>query len=329
MRRVRPSGGRADSLECRFVSAFDDLRARRAAGGVVVLDGAMGTELEARGASMDSDAWCGLVNLQDPGLVQTVHEDHIRAGANVVTTNTFISGLGPMSRAGAGDRFEQGMRNASAAARQAVDSVAERPVAIAGSIGATAWGEPPVDIGAAQTEISQRRDGYARQVELLVEGGADVIALEMVTDARLGPLAVEAALDSGLPVWLGLSMRIPGSDPSEYPSLPNIEPEGRGITRGCLRDQLDAVNVMHTVIYDVASALTMLKDLWSGVIGVYPHHGRWSRPHWTFVDVATSELVKLAATWIELGASMVGGCCGLRTHHIAALRSFVDERHAG
>ena len=67
MRRVRPSGGRADSLQGRFVSAFDDLRARRAAGGVVVLDGAMGTELEARGASMDSDAWCGLVNLQDPG----------------------------------------------------------------------------------------------------------------------------------------------------------------------------------------------------------------------------------------------------------------------
>ena len=286
----------------------------------------MGTELEERGASMDNDAWCGLVNLQDPGLVQSVHEDHIRAGADVITTNTFMSGLGPMRRAGAGDLFEQGMRNALDAARQAVDSVAERPVAIAGSVGATAWGEPPVDSGAARTEALQRRDGYARQVELLVEGGADLIALEMVTDLRLGPVAVEAALDSGLPVWLGLSVRIPGSDPSEYVSLPNIEPEGREIAGACLRDQLDAVNVMHTDIYDVASALTMLQALWTGVIGVYPHHGRWSRPHWTFVDIATDQLVELAATWIGLGASMVGGCCGLRSHHIVALRAFVDER---
>ena len=277
---------------------------------------------------MDRAAWCGLVNVDDPALVRAVHEDHIRAGADVVTTNTFMSGLGPMTRAGAGDRFAQGVRNALTAAREAVDNVAERPVAIAGSVGATAWGEPPVDRGAARTKELQLRDGYARQVELLVEGGVDVIALEMVSDVRLGPLAVEAALASGLPVWLGLSVRASGSDTSEYESLPSLEPDGRAVARACLHDQLDAVNVMHTDIHDVANALLMLGELWSGPVGVYPHHGRWSRPHWTFVDVPTDELVELAASWVELGASMLGGCCGLQTHHVAALRAFVDQRHA-
>jgi len=285
----------------------------------------MGTELEARGASMDGDAWCGLVNLRDPDLVRAVHEDHIRAGADVVTTNTFMSGLGPMTRAGVGDQFGRGMRNALAAAREARDSVAERPVVIAGSVGAAGWGQPPVS-DSALNEIVQLRDGYARQVELLVEEGADLIALEMVTDGYLGRLAVESALDSGLPVWLGLSMRVPGSDPSEYASLPHVEPEARAVAQACLRDQLDAVNVMHTDIHDVTVAISMLRSLWLGPMGVYPHHGLWARPHWTFVDVPIQELLELANAWVKYGASMLGGCCGLRTHHIAALRRFADQQ---
>jgi homocysteine S-methyltransferase len=310
------------------VLAVDALRARRAAGEIIVLDGAMGTELEARGATMDSDAWCGLVNLYEPQLVRAVHEDHIRAGAEVVITNTFMSGLGPMTRAGAGDEFGRGIHNALRAARAARDGVAERPVAIAGSVGATSWGRPSVS-GSAASEISQLRDGYARQVELLVEGGADLIALEMVTDARLGSLAVDAALDSGLPVWLGLSMRVAGSDPSEYESLPDVEPHGRTIAEACLRDQLDAVNVMHTDIRDVTAAISMLKAVWTGSLGVYPHHGLWARPHWTFKDVPTDDLLGLANTWATQGAAMLGGCCGLRTQHVAALREFADQHAQG
>jgi S-methylmethionine-dependent homocysteine/selenocysteine methylase len=94
----------------------------------------------------------------------------------------------------------------------------------------------------------------------------------------------------------------------------------------CLTSSLDAVNVMHTEIDDVVPAIAMLRPLWDGPLGVYPHRGRWSPPEWGFVDVDPDELVELAGTWIELGATMVGGCCGLRTHHVAALRAAVDAR---
>lgn len=310
------------------MAALEHLRSIRLQEGIIVLDGAMGTELEARGAAMDSDAWCGLVNLSDPGLVRAVHEDHIRAGADVVITNTFMSGLGPMRRAGAGDRFEAGIENAVDAAREAVRRAAERPVTIAGSVGATPWGRPPVDpdTGAADEQV---RAGYARQVRLLADAGVDLIALEMVTDTHLGPLALDAALDSGLPVWVGLSMRRPGRDPSQYESLPAVEPEGRAVAEACLRDGLDAVNVMHTDIDDVDSALEMLRPLWGGPVGVYPHHGRWARPHWTFVDVPTEILAGLARGWIDRGATMLGGCCGLRTHHVAVLREIADAHRPG
>lgn len=63
------------------VSAYDHFCEIIDSGGIVVLDAAMGTELQARGAPMDADAWCGLASLQDPELVRGVHEDHIAAGA--------------------------------------------------------------------------------------------------------------------------------------------------------------------------------------------------------------------------------------------------------
>jgi S-methylmethionine-dependent homocysteine/selenocysteine methylase len=306
------------------VSAYEHIRAIRDGGGVVILDGAMGTELEARGARMDDDAWCGLVNLSDPGLVREVHKDHIRAGADVVITNTFMSGLGPMQRAGAADRFEAGIRSAIQAAREAVQSTASRPVAIAGSIGATFWGRPPVDRDAGRAQDAQLRDGYARQVGILADGGVDVLALEMVTDTQLGEAAVEAALESGLPIWLGLSLRVQGRDPSHYDSLPHVGPEARAVAEACVRDELDAVNIMHTDIHDVSEALEMLRPMWTGAVGVYPHHGLWARPHWTFADVPTDQLVELATDWIGEGVTMLGGCCGLRSHHITALRAAVD-----
>ena len=306
------------------MSGLERIRAIRERGGVVVLDGAIGTELQARGARMDGDAWCALANLHEPELVRGVHEDHIRAGADVITTNTFMSGVGPMQRAGVGDRFEAGIRNAARAAREAVRNAAEHPVAIAGSVGVTPWGAPPMDQGNDRGEAAQLRDGYGRQVALLVDGGVDLIALEMVISTRLGRPALEAALASGLPVWLGLSMRTPGPplDPEGW--LPDIEPEALAVARACVRDELDAVNVMHTDIHDVSPALQMLSPLWPGTIGVYPHHGLWSQPQWTFVDVPAQELIRLANEWVGLGASMLGGCCGLRTHHVAALRGAVD-----
>jgi S-methylmethionine-dependent homocysteine/selenocysteine methylase len=306
------------------MTALDHVREIRGRGGVVVLDGAIGTELQARGARMDDDAWCALVNLDQLELVRGVHEDHIRAGADVITTNTFMSGVGPMSRAGLGDQFERGIRNAVSAAREAVGNAADRHVAIAGSVGVTSWGAPPVEGHDGRAEAVQLRDGYARQIELLLDGGVDLIALEMVINTRLGEPAVEAALASGLPVWLGLSMRTPGPELDEKGWLPDIEPEAHAVAAACLRDGLDAVNVMHTDIHDVSPALEMLRPLWPGTIGVYPHHGVWQQPEWTFVDVAPEELVDLATEWVTLGATMLGGCCGLRTEHVAALRRAVD-----
>jgi S-methylmethionine-dependent homocysteine/selenocysteine methylase len=288
-------------------STFDAVLARRAAGAVTILDGAMGTELERRGVPMDAAAWCGLANLTATDQVRAIHDENLAAGADVITTNTFMSGPGPMDRAGAGDRFADGIRNAVQVAREAAAG-ADRPVAIAGSVSCESWAEPRAG--------KRLRDDYALQIDLLAECGVDLIALEMVTDEQHGEPALQAALSTGLPVWVGFSMR--RDDTRD--SLPTIE-EIRPVVERLIVPELDAVTVMHTDVVDAADSLSMMRAEWSGPLGVYPHHGIWSEPNWTYLDMAPDELVGYARGWLDQGVGILGVCCGLTARHVAALRA--------
>jgi len=169
-------------------SAIGRVRSLRRDGRLVVIDGGMGSELEARGATMDHDAWSGLVNLNDPALVRRVHEDYVRVGADVLITNTFMAGTGPMARAGFGARFGEANRNAVTAARDAA-AQSDRAVLIAGSVSVTELGAPEVGGASGAQQRGRLRDGYVRQVDLLAGEGVDLIALEMVDRAlRAQPL---------------------------------------------------------------------------------------------------------------------------------------------
>ncbi len=106
---------------------------------IVLIDGAMGTELQRRGVPMDKIAWSGAAVLTHPNIVREAHEDYIRAGGKVIITNTFGSTRQMLEPAGYGDQVETVFRGAVKLARQARDNVAEQGVAVAGSIST----EPP------------------------------------------------------------------------------------------------------------------------------------------------------------------------------------------
>jgi S-methylmethionine-dependent homocysteine/selenocysteine methylase len=294
----------------------DHLRGMRCDGRLVVIDGGMGTELEAQGATMDHDAWSGVVNLSDPALVRRVHEDYVRAGADVLITNTFMSGIGPLERAGEGEGFVRANRNAVQAARQAAGA-AVRPVAIAGSISVTQLGAPEAGGGRGSDEHRRLRDGYSRQIQLLAAEGVDLIALEMVDHPRYAEPAVEAAVSAGLPVWLGLCVHADERDHGE--GAARITAEHRQVARLAQGDAFDAVCVMHTDIDDVDEVLALVAESWKGPVGAYPHHGVWRRPSWQFLDLAPQRFADLARGWRAAGVGMIGGCCGIGPGHIAAL----------
>jgi S-methylmethionine-dependent homocysteine/selenocysteine methylase len=115
------------------MAVIDQLNERLAAGEVVILDGGMGSELEARGVPMSGSVWSGIAALEHQDTVRRVHEDFIAAGADVIITNTFSSNRLALEPAGLGDAVAEVNRRAAAAALQAREG-ADHPVVVAGSL---------------------------------------------------------------------------------------------------------------------------------------------------------------------------------------------------
>ena len=132
--------------------------------------------------------------------VRAAHSDYIEAGAEVIITNTFAAGPHLLDKAGLGGQMERINRRAVEAARAARDEVAEMPVAIAGSM--HAWIDPHDSIDAARL-----CEGFRRHADLLAEAGGELVALEMCERSDYTMLMIEAALATGLAVWLGMSCR--------------------------------------------------------------------------------------------------------------------------
>jgi S-methylmethionine-dependent homocysteine/selenocysteine methylase len=84
---------------------MNDVQERLDAGEVLILDGAMGTELQRRGVPMDDVAWDAAALATHPDLVREVHEDYIKAGADVIITNTFATARHVLEPAGMGGQF--------------------------------------------------------------------------------------------------------------------------------------------------------------------------------------------------------------------------------
>ena len=104
---------------------MSDLQQRLEGGEVVILDGATGTELESRGVPMDDAAWDAAALLTHPDTVREVHEDYIRAGADVIITNTFATARHVLEPAGMGEQFRELNTRAVALAREARENAAD------------------------------------------------------------------------------------------------------------------------------------------------------------------------------------------------------------
>ena len=287
---------------------------------VVIIDGATGTELQRRGVPMDEIAWSGAAVLSHPDLVRAVHEDYIRAGAEVIISNTFGSTRQMLEPAGFGKHVETVNRRAVELAIEARDQVGNETIAVAGSISAM----PPGFDRAAYLDPEMELESYREAITIQAEAGADLIALEMMEDTQHAARAMQAALESKLPVWLGVSCK-----QTEDGRLIGFGREDTG-----LADVLDAlipmgptvVNVMHTNAHAVPAALELIRERWQGPTGVYPESGYFTKPNWNFVDVIPpDELVVEATGWVQSGVRVLGGCCGTGPEHVKALKRALTD----
>ena len=300
---------------------YGDLKQQLDEGGIVVLDGGTGTELQKRGAEMDPAAWCGPATLENEKLLIEIHGDYIRAGADVITANTYASSRLMLFPAGYGDRVEEINRRAVEAALAAREAAsAGRNVLVAGSLSHMV----PVVKGDRKTDPAmvpsdaEAADAFAELAGILKASGVDLIILEMMYHPGRTRLAVGAALATGLPVWFGLSARraqdgrILSYDQSQDMPVDDI-------ARLIPASRVDVAGCMHTGPDITGEALEAVRRHFAGPLMAYPDGGYFEMPDWLFVDVVTpARLEEFYRDWIAAGVQVIGGCCGLTGEHIEA-----------
>ncbi|HKA11455.1 MAG TPA: bifunctional homocysteine S-methyltransferase/methylenetetrahydrofolate reductase [Candidatus Dormibacteraeota bacterium] len=284
--------------------------------GPVLFDGAMGTELFARGVA--SGRCLEELNLSEPVLVTSVHRDYIAAGADVIETNTFQA-----NRFGLGEHYlEHLVRDVNqAGARLAVEArnASGRPVLVAGSIGPL--GRPIEPVGAIKRTSAERM--FHEQIQALVDGGVDLLVLETFTALGELELAVRVAREVApdIPVVASLSFD-DESRPAEVASalVTTVCPLGvMAVGINCGSGPVPA----HNVTYHLAEA-------GAGTIGAWPNAGLPQRVGGRLVYTAGPEyFAECAARMVADGVRIVGGCCGTGPAHIAATRARLDTIGSG
>ena len=265
---------------------------------------------------MSGETWCADVNATHGDIVRAVHDDYIAAGADVITANSFATS--PLSFNAYG-RDEDVARLDALAVGYALAAAKGHDVAVAGSFSTMR----PVIKGTDRTDFTKNwtRDKamvlFEAKARNLKSSGVDFIMMEMMRDCDYSVWATEAALATGLPVWVGIS----------------VEMSERGLVGFGRNDQNlndvagalaalkpAAISIMHTSPNTTDEALLVVRKYWDGPLGAYPECGFFKAPDWQFVDVISpDDLVAKCQDWQGLGTSIFGGCCGIGPQHIQKL----------
>ena len=281
--------------------------------GILLFDGAIGTQLQARGLKMGEvpEQW----NLVNPDAVRGVHSDYVKAGADVITTNSFGGSRYKLEKSGLSSDF----RTINIRAARLAKEAAGESVLVAGSVGPT--GEFLEPLGMVKPEAM--RDVFQEQIEALVEGGADLIIIETMMALDEAGLAVEAARSAGVfPVIASMTFELGKQGYRtmmgiDIPTAVNglIEKGADVVGSNCgngIDGFVDLVKTMRGVtnIPLIAEANAGLPQLIEGR---------------TVYNETPEIMARKLPALIKAGANIVGGCCGTTPEHIQRFREIVQR----
>ena len=285
-------------------------------GRVHVADGAMGTMLYARGVFLN--VCYDELNLRQPDLVREIHAEYVRAGADLLETNTF--GANPLKLASHGLAGDTERINMEAA--RLAGAAAGARAAVAGAIGPLGVRVEPF----GELSIAEARDAFTRQVRGLLDGGVSGFVLETFSDvAELGAAVAAVRSLSDLPVIAQMTVGTDGrthygTDPATFG--PELEAMG-----------VDVIGVNCSVgPHGVLEAVEALRRVTTLPISAQPNAGLPREVGDRKIYMASPEyMASYARRMVEAGARFVGGCCGTTPAHIKAIVGFVQSvspRHA-
>lgn len=285
---------------------------------VIVNDGGLATELEARGYDLSDPLWSARLLIDAPQQITAVHAAYFHAGAMIATTASYQASFAGFAARGIG--------------HQAAARLLRRSVELARSAapcdGGSRWVAASIGpYGAALADGSEYRGRYGLPVrelaawhrprlEVLAEAAPDVLALETIPDIEEAEALVNLVRGLELPAWL--SYTIDGNRTRAGQPLA----EAFAVATGA--PQIVAVGVNCCAPTDVLPAIEVAREVTGKPVIVYPNSGeRWDarRRSWVGESRFCTDSV---AQWVAAGARIVGGCCRVRPADIARIAAAVE-----
>ncbi|CDX12728.1 Homocysteine S-methyltransferase [Mesorhizobium sp. ORS 3324] len=282
---------------------------------VILTDGGMGQELVRRSKSEPTPLWSARVLIDEPELVRDLHAEFIRAGARVITINTYSATPERLAREGAEELFKPLQKRGIELARQARDDAGD--AAIAGCLSPLFGSYAPALTISFEETLGIYRRIVAEQAE-----GVDLFLCETMASAEEARAAVTAACESGKPVWVSWTLADHG--------MPRLRSgESIAAAAAALGDLPVSARLLNCCRPEaIAAALPELLAL-GGPVGAYANgftsvealkHGGTVDVLHARHDLDPQAYADQAIAWVEAGAQIVGGCCEVGPAHIAALR---------
>src|SRR5579871_1858854 len=281
---------------------------------LILADGAMGTVLYARGIFINR---CyDELNLSDPNLILSIHEEYLQSGAEILESNTFGANRFRLTRHGLASKVAEINAAGVRLARQAVDHLQEKQAGtayVAGSIGPLGVRLEPL----GKTGLDEARAAFAEQIRALAEAGVDLLIIETMpalNEAREALLAAEETAPH-LPVLVMVTVDdesncLDGSSPAQAAAL--LTEWGAG-----------AIGVnCSTGPSTVLTAIEAMRTATDLPLAAMPNAGMPRAVEGRNIYLCSPEyMASFARKAIAAGAQIVGGCCGTTPNHTRAMRS--------
>ncbi len=285
--------------------------------GVVLCDGAMGTLLYSRGIGFEHPF--DELNLSKPEMVQKVHQDYIKAGAEIIETNTFGGNRFRLAAHGLEGKVKQINLRGAKLAREAREIEGEM-VFVAGSIGPL--GKPLAPIG--KITLTQAFEAFQEQAEALLEGGVDLFMIETFSDLAEIKEAIKSVRKvSQLPIIAQMTfseegLTLTGHTPSE-------------IAKELERAKVEVIGVNCSVgPQKVLDVIYQMKKVTSLKLSAQPNAGFPRFVDGRFIYLSSPEyFAEYARKFLRVGVAIVGGCCGTTPQHIGAMAGVLKEEKSG
>ena len=278
---------------------------------MIKLDGGLSTALENNGNKLTTSLWTGELIRTNPAQITKAHLDFINAGAQIIITSSYqLSYSGCGARGWSEAETNQGLIAATALAKKAVTE-SGKDVKVAASVGP--YGASLADgseykgnYGVSKQEL---KDFHARRLEVLISTSPDYLALETMPDTFEVEVLLELLSDCPIPFWVSYSCKEGNQTNAgqSFQSAVDLAQSAMAVGINCTKPEL------------IADLLRSAKSNKPYV--VYPNSGRvWDAKNkvWTG-SAAVGFSNNLIRQWVEAGAEIIGGCCGIGATEIAQL----------